>query len=129
MVETNLTRERIEAGAKLLARMGERGIAPDVAFWLYFPDEQTWKLLLAEVKLSKTGPRAAYAQLQAVLSKYASEISALSLDELVIERPDARVVELIRKTVKTGPGISGIRFRNNVIDGTLIEDAYIYRVA
>jgi hypothetical protein len=129
MVESSLTKERIDAGAKLLARMDERGVAPDVALWLYFPEERTWKLLLVEVKLSKTGPRAAYAQMQAVLRKYASELSGLSLNDVVLEKPDARVVELIRKAVKTGRGISGIRFQNNGINGTVIEDAYIYRVA
>ena len=41
--------------------------------------------------------------------------------------PDAPVVALLRTAIRTGPGISGIRFKNNVIDGTLIEDAYIYR--
>ena len=129
MVESSLTKERIDAGAKLLARLDERGVAPDVALWLYFPEERTWKLVLVEVKLSKTGPRVAYAQLQTVLTKYASELSGLSLDDVILEKPDARVVELIRKAVKTDRGISGIRFQNNVINGTVIEDAYIYRVA
>jgi len=51
------------------------------------------------------------------------------LDDLVLEKPDARIVELIRKAVRTGPAVSGIRFKNNVVDGTLIDDVYIYRAA
>lgn len=129
MVEADLTKELIDAGARLVEKLDKRGLAPDAAFWLYSPEEQTWKLLLVEVKLAKKGPRAGYSEVQKILAKYEEELGDLRLDDLVLEKPDARIVELIRKAVRTGPGVSGIRFKNNVIDGTLIDDAYIYRVA
>ena len=59
MVETGLTRELIDAGAKLVEKLDERGLAPDAAFWLYSPEEEAWKLLLVEVKLAKKGPKVA----------------------------------------------------------------------
>jgi outer membrane PBP1 activator LpoA protein len=129
MVEANLTKELIDAGARLVKKLDEGGLAPDVAFWLYSPEEQTWKLLLVEVKLAKKGPKAAYSEVQKILAKYAHELENIKLDDLVLEKPDARIVELIRKAVRTGPTVSGIRFKNNVVDGTLIDDAYIYRAA
>jgi hypothetical protein len=128
MVEANLTKELIDAGAKLVEKLDTRGLAPDAAFWLHSPEEQTWKLVLVEVKLAKKGPRAAYAEIQKILESE-SEFGNLRLDDLVLEKPDARIVELIRKAMRTGSGITGIRFKNNVIDGTLIDDAYIYRAA
>jgi hypothetical protein len=128
MVEANLTNELIDAGAKLVDKLDKRGLAPDAAFWLYFPEEQTWKLVLVEVKLAKKGPKAAYAEIQKVLTGEKG-LESLRLDNLVLEKPDARIVELIRKAMRTGSGITGIRFKNNVIDGTLIDDAYIYRAA
>jgi hypothetical protein len=128
MVEANLTKELIDAGAKLVQKLDERGLAPDAAFWLYSPEEQTWKLVLVEVKLAKKGPKAAYAEIQKILAGE-KELGNLKLDDLVLEKPDARIVELIRKAMRTGSGITGIRFKNNVIDGTLIDDAYIYRAA
>jgi hypothetical protein len=118
MVEGNLTKELIEAGAKLVRKLDERGLAPDAAFWLYSPEEETWKLLLVEVKLAEK-----------ILAKYSQELENIKLDDLVLEKPGARIVELIRKIVRTGPAISGIRFKNNVVDGTLIDDAYVYRAA
>jgi hypothetical protein len=81
-----------------------------------------------EVKLAKRGPRAAYGDIQKILESE-KEFGNLRLDDLVLEKPDARIVELIRKAMRTGSGITGIRFKNNVIDGTLIDDAYIYRAA
>ena len=129
MVEENLTNELIDAGAKLVKKLDERGLAPDVAFWLYSPEEQTWKLLLVDVKLAKRGPRAAYAEVQKILDASPKELKNIKLNDLVVEKPDARIVQVIRKAVRTGPAVSGIRFKNNVVDGTLIDDAYIYRAA
>jgi hypothetical protein len=128
MVETNLTKELIDAGAKLVEKLDKKGLAPDAAFWLYSPDEQMWKLVLVEATLAKKGPKAAYSAIQKILASE-KELGTLRLDDLVLEKPDARIVELIRKALRTGSKITGVRFKNNVIDGTLIDDAYIYRAA
>jgi len=129
MVETNLTKELIDEGARLVKKLDERGLAPDVAFWLYFPEEQSWKLLLVAVGLAKKGPKAAYSKVQTILAKYAQEFENIRLEDLVLEKPDARVVELIRKAVRKGPVVRGFRIKNNVVDGTLVEDAFVYRAS
>jgi hypothetical protein len=87
-----------------------------------------WKLVLVEATLAKKGPKAAYSAIQKILTSE-KELGTLRLDDLVLEKPDARIVELIRKALRTGSKITGVRFKNNVIDGTLIDDAYIYRAA
>ena len=56
------------------------------------------------------------------------ELAELSLDDLALAKPDAPLVTLLRNAVRTGSGIHGIRFSNNVMNGTVIEDAYIYRL-
>ena len=38
------------------------------------------------------------------------------------------LVIMLKSAISTGSGISGIRFQNNVINGQLIEDAFIYRM-
>jgi len=129
MVAMDLTKELIDAGARLVEKLDKHGLAPDAAFWLYSAEEQAWKLLLVEVALAKKGPKAAYSEVQKILAKDGKEFLHLRLEDLVIEKPNAPIVELIRKAVRTGPRVSGLRFKNNVIDGTLVEDAYIYRVA
>lgn len=128
MVETYLTKEMIEAGAALIRKMDESSIQPDAAFWFYFPDIQAWKLVIAEVKVGRKGPKEVYRQIQKLLGKFSKEMKGLSLDDVALTRPDAPMVALLRIAMRTGPGISGIRFKNNVINGTLIEDAYIYRL-
>jgi len=129
MVETNLTKEMIETGATLVRKLDEQGLRPDAALWLYFPEVQQWKLVIAELKVGTLGPKEIYRKVQQVLEKSANEITGLSLDDVALARPDAPIIVLLRVAIRTGPGISGIRFTNNVINGTLIEDAYIYRLS
>lgn len=128
MVEPNLTKEMIDAGAALIRKLDERGIQPDAALWLYFPDLQTWKLVIAQEKVGVEGPKQLYRQIQELMEELSQEIHKLSLDDVTLSKPDAPIIALLRMTIHTGPGLSGIRFRDNVVNGTVIEDAYIYRL-
>lgn len=128
MVETILTKEMIEIGAILVRKLDERGLNPDAALWLYFPEEKQWKLVVVESELGILGPKKIYQKIQQILADSANELSGLSLDDVSLTKPDAPIIVLLRVAIRTGPGISGIRFKNNVINGTLIEDAYIYRL-
>jgi hypothetical protein len=128
MVATTLTKEMIESGANLVSKLDQRGVQPDAAFWFFFPDIQQWRLVLAEVKLGDEGPRGIYRKIQNVLSQFKEEFNNLSLDSVTLAKPDAPIVALLRGAIRTGPAMSGIRFTNNVIDGVVVEDAYIYRL-
>ena len=125
MVETELTQELITAGERLIEKLEQKGMSPDVVFWLNSAEDQAWKLVLVEAKLSAGGPRAGYSRLQRVLSQYESELEPLELEDVAIERLSSRIVTLIKRAVHTKN--KAVRFRNNVLDGTLIDDAYIYR--
>jgi hypothetical protein len=127
MVDQILTNEMIESGKALIQKMDEKGIQPDAALWLYFPDIQAYKLLIAEIKVGKIGPRDIYKKIQNILSKLPKE-KKLSLDDIALAKPNAPIIALLKVALKTDPGISGIRFTNNVINGTVVEDAYIYRL-
>lgn len=128
MVETILTKEMIEMGRVLVRKLDEQGVSPAAALWLYFPEEQQWKLVIAELTVGTLGPKIIYRKIQQILAVSSDELSGLSLDDVTLARPDAPIIVLLRVAIRTGPGISGIRFKNNAINGTLIEDAYIYRM-
>ena len=128
MVATTLTTEMIDAGAALIRKLDERGVQPDAAFWFYFPDVQQWKLVLAEGELSAEGPRQIYKNIQETLSAFPEELREISLENVTLTKPDAPIVALLRLVIRTGPEISGIRFTDSVINGTVIEDTYIYRL-
>ena len=68
----------------------------------------------------------AYTKVQGALRKISTE--HFGLDDVAVAKPNAPILRLLRLAVRTGPGITGIRFTKNVINGHLIEDAYIYRL-
>jgi hypothetical protein len=128
MVETPLTPQRISDGIALIEGLDRAGISPDAAFWFYFPDIRGWKLILAEAKVGPEGPRGVYRQIQKTMNSISDKLSSLTLTDVAVAKPDAPLIALLRQVVATGPGIVGMRFTNNVVNGTLIEDAYIYRI-
>ena len=127
MVKPTLTPEMIESGAQLVRELDASKLRPVAAFWLFFPDAEAWKLVIAERELAKLGPRETYKRIQRVLAS-SKEALELSLADISLREPKARIVSLLSKAIGALPGIGGKRFTNNVIDGTVIEDAYIYRL-
>ncbi len=128
MFATFLTEEMIKSGEALIHKLDNSGARPDAAFWFYFRDIQAWKLVIAELKVGKQGPKESYRQIQKLFGKYSNEIIGLSLDDVAVSKPNAQIVNVLRMAMRTGSGISGIRFTNNVVNGVLIEDAYVYRL-
>jgi hypothetical protein len=126
MVTNSLTPDLINDGVALVRELDSSVSPVNGALWL-FSDQNFWKLLLALSDRENAGPKAAYAKVQKALSKLPDD-HRLSLDDVVITKPDAPLLKLLRTAVRTGPGISGIRLTGNVINGRLIQDAYIYRL-
>ncbi|NIR14929.1 MAG: hypothetical protein GWN86_13670, partial [Desulfobacterales bacterium] len=77
--------------------------------------------------VDQEGPQKAYAAVQKVLAQLPSSFE-LSLRQISVISTEHDLVKLLRAAIHTGPGISGIRFTGNVINGVFIDDAYIYRM-
>jgi len=129
MVGAALTPQLIEEGAELLQALDASGLTPDAAFWFYFSDINAWKLVLAEMRVGPDGPREVYKQVQRTLDALSDTIKSFSLADVVVAKPDAAVVSVLKRALRVERNAGGVRFSQNVIDGVLIEDAYIYRLA
>jgi len=127
MVAMSLSSGQIKAGETLLRRLDADGIKVDAALWFYFPDKENWKLVLSLPEVIRLGPKAAYKEVQRVLSS-ADDPVGISLVDVTVARLNSDILNLLRTAIGTGPGISQIRFSKNVINGHLIEDALIYRL-
>lgn len=127
MVATTLTDKLINGGKGLIQELDASGNMVEAALWFYFPEEGSWKLMLSFSNIEKAGPKASYSKVQKALYRM-KEKDSLSLDDVALAKPNAPQINLLKIAIKTGPGISGIRFTNNVINGQLISDAYIYRL-
>lgn len=99
---------------------------PTAALWFLFPDEDTWRLLLALPAMAVDPPQAVYTRFLNILSH---RVQAFSFDSVGLMPPDNAIVDLLGAAIQTPPdAIAGIRFTNNTINGQLIPDAYIYRL-
>lgn len=127
MDKTALEEKDIEEGKKLIAALDKQGLEIDAAMWFYSSDADGWRLLIASPLLERKGPKEAYTLMQSVLRRL-SPPPRISLKDISVVSPSHPVIKLLRMAIRTGPGISGIRFTRNVINSTLIEDAYIYRM-
>jgi hypothetical protein len=127
MVGTILSDKLIKGGEELLKQLDSADVVVNAALWFYFSEADNWKLLISLPTLIPKGPKTAYREVQKALSRVGGEW-ALSLKDVAIAKPDAPLLRLLRFGVRTGHGINHIRFSRNVINGQLIEDAYIYRL-
>jgi hypothetical protein len=127
MVANALTEEMIDGGKSLVNQLDQNQGKVNGAFWLLLPEQGFWKLMISLDDVERAGPKAAYVKIQRALSKI-KKPQELSLDDVALLKPDAPILKLMKAALQTGPGISGIRFTNNMINGQLISDAYIYRL-
>jgi hypothetical protein len=128
MVKAILTKEMIQAGADLVRRLDEAHLEVNASLWLYMPDANLWRLVIASPAVKDEGPKRVYQKIQSVLSQAPEDVDQVTLSNIsVVENTDP-LVTLLRNAVKTGKGISGLRFSKNTINGHCIEDAYLYRV-
>lgn len=128
MVTKLLTKEMIDAGAALIRRLDAGTVQPNAAFWLYYPEDQKWKLVLSEGRLADEGPRRIYREIQETLRTFGAEFAGLGLQDITLAEPNSSMVASLRLLIQTGPDLTGVRITDNVVNGNVIEDAYIYRV-
>ena len=127
MDKTALVKENIENGEKLIEALDNTEFKVNAALWFYLADSDAWRLIIASPFEEEKGPKEAYSFVREELVKLSIH-PELSLKDISIVSPKDNLINLLKKAIKTGPGISGIRFTQNVINNVLIDDAYIYRI-
>ncbi|MBI4482432.1 MAG: hypothetical protein HY652_06025 [Acidobacteria bacterium] len=124
MAKEALVEADIDIGRAVVEALDNAGVKVTAALWFYASERGEWLLVLAMPLVDTGGPRQAYTAIQRELRKVPSvpviQISAVS--------PKEPLIKVLRKLVRTGHQISGMRLTGNAIDNVYIEDAYIYRV-
>jgi hypothetical protein len=129
LVKEQLTDEMIEAGAQLTQKLDEIGLPISVAMWFFLPDINEWRLLFASPQLSVEGPREVYKKIEDARKALGAKAERLPFSAIGLMDTNHQLVQLLRIALRTGPGISRVRFSKNVINGHFIDDALIYRSA
>jgi hypothetical protein len=121
-----LTDAKILAGRKLLAELDKAQLKVRAALWLLDAESRQWRLLIATPLVPTHGPRAVYLRIRKALATLNEK--EITLQDIGAVPTDHPLLPLLAKVIKTGKGISSIRFAGNTINGTFIEDALIYRL-
>lgn len=127
VISQTLTPAMIENGRRLLTALDEADVGVQAALWLYNSERGNWALLFAMPEFDASGPRAAYEALEKVIR---SAKIGLRLDQVGVARSDAPLIGTLRSAVKTAKrAVSEIRFTQSVVEGVVVDDALIYRLA
>lgn len=127
LVTESLSSSMMNAGTKLIERLDAKQSEIKSAFWLYFSEDKTWKLIIASPLVDALGPREFYKKVVDANSLASEEEDVISLNDVGVTNTSNQIVQLLKFAIGTGGGISGIRFSRNTINGHFIEDSYIYR--
>lgn len=128
VVKENLTKEMIDEGNKLTSLLDKSKLVVSASMWQYLTESNIWRLIIASPDVRKNGPMKVYNLIQSVLSKTPDNKINLALKDITVVETKDPTLNLLRKAVKTGKGISGIRFSKNYINGHFIDDTYVYRL-
>ncbi len=128
-MRAELTFDRIEAGERLLRRLEERGSSVPAALWSYAADINEWRLYMT-IRASSLQGSATGVELvsQAITSLRSEEDFPLTRQDISPVNGDHAVIASLAGALGTGPTISRLRIQGTKVNGTLIEDALIYRL-
>jgi hypothetical protein len=126
LVREILSNEMINAGLKIIERLDTENAQLTSAFWLYNEEDRGWKLILASPLVTDLGPREYYRKVINANNLASEDEEILSTHDIAVTNTADKIVQLLKCAIKS-EGISGIRFSRNAINGSFIEDAYIYR--
>ena len=126
LVTELLSEQMISAGAKLIDKLDNFSCRVKAAFWMFLPEEKTWKFILASPLVKEEGPRKYYKRI--IDANKEVEGNVISLNDISVSDVDNQLIQLLKFAISTGDSISSIRFSKNTINGVFIDDAHIYRM-
>ena len=129
VVKESLSSEMVEDGAQLLQKLDEMGLPISLAMWFYISGINEWRLMFASPESSVTGSTKVYEKINEARRAIGDLSERLPLLAIGVMGSSHPLVQLFRTAVKTGPGISRVRFSRSAVNGHFIDDALIYRIA
>ena len=69
VVKDTLTEQMVHAGDEILRSLDDAKLAIIAALWMYTPEANIWRLLLASPEVRVEGPKKIYKQIQSMVQK------------------------------------------------------------
>lgn len=128
MAQAALVERVIEDGKRTLAALDAAGLQITGALWLLDAERDEWSLILETPLVETLGPLALYKRIREVIAATPA-IETVSTRDISVRGPSDRFLKLLHDEHPTGPGIVALRLRRDVVRGTFIDDALVYRLA
>lgn len=120
---------KIELGKSLLELLDLQKTGVSSYFWFYLSNSNSWRLVIAAKVYENKEMKDNYKDF---IERFGDNeiVKQIGLSNITIISNSDNFLNLFRSAIKTNStSIAGIRFTSNIINGVLIEDAYIYRLS
>jgi len=128
VVKEALSKEMIDAGANLTQLLDENNFIATASLWFFNLDSSAWRFVIASPQVDTKGTKNAYRKVQEILLTLSNGDGSIHLKDITLVSTQDPLISLLKIAIRTSKAISGIRFSKNLINGVLIEDAYLYRL-
>src|SRR2546422_9814740 len=99
MVKIDLTDAMVSAGAEILKQLDRVNFRVVGALWLYMPEANRWRLVLASPMVRTKGPQAAYRKVEAAMRRLPDLVAIFSLGDITVVKDTDPLIALLRKAV------------------------------
>ncbi len=122
-----LTAPDIDFGTSLWRALRNTNQFPfNGVFWLFEPETDEWRLMIATPRLDVVGPKNAYTELAEVTKSIPGNNPQLRRIQLI--SPKHPFYQALRTVFGQKASVEGTRLGNTQIGGTYIDDAYLYEI-
>ena len=128
LVSESLTMDMISVGESLLKKLDKTGANVAATFWLFIPEEKSWKLFFTSELVKSEGPKKYYKKIVDVLKTFNEMENTISLNSIGVTDNSDKTALLLSSEFYTGQDLLKKRISRETINGHFIEDAYIYRI-
>jgi hypothetical protein len=124
--KTVLVTPDFRTGPNLLRALDSSALSISVALWLYSPDHEDWRFVLASRRLDAAEPSEAYGLIHDALT--AAGISLEQTPPLLILRMSDPFVRALRQIFSKTKRVEGMRLGGQLIGDRFVEDALVHRI-
>lgn len=117
-----LVREDIKLGKELIKHLDDKGLDIKIAFWFLEEEIDRWYLYISTPSVESEGSREVYRSILEAMQDIKTEIR---INDIKVISYNSTMAETFKKTLKTGEGITDVRFQENFINGLFIKDALV----
>jgi hypothetical protein len=114
-------------GLELVEMLDKASFPVTGAVWIYFSDVEEWRLFVRTPKAEKDLLGALH-EVARIKDAQGDLRARIDLSRIKLVPPKDKLLAAMGSMVNV-TGISNVRFSRNVINGILIDDALIYRLA